>query len=88
MCLIAVGGMCYDRRSASRPLLDTVVERARPDAAELDELTYEEKEELRRRRKAAELEGVVPAEIGGSERFELKARRKYGNDISKLAEMG
>jgi hypothetical protein len=58
----------------------------RPRGAELaagEPLNDEEKAELERRRRAAELEGSLPngpVEIGAGERVELEARRRLANN--------
>ncbi|KAG0647538.1 hypothetical protein D0Z07_6567 [Hyphodiscus hymeniophilus] len=47
-------------------------------------LTTEEKEELDRRRRAAELDGTMLGELGGGEREELNARRMNGRDLFEM----
>jgi hypothetical protein len=59
----------------------------RPRGSELmgEPLNEDEKKELERRRRAAELESMVPVEIGGGgERAELEARRKMARDLFEM----
>jgi hypothetical protein len=59
----------------------------RPRGSELmgEPLNEDEKKELERRRRAAELESMVPVEIGaGGERAELETRRKMARDLFEM----
>jgi hypothetical protein len=48
-------------------------------------LNDDEKKELERRRRAAELEARVPVEIGaGGDRAELETRRKVARDLFEM----